>query len=38
MTLVNKKILLFLHIFKAFVVRNAGHSAGFDDHGQMRIW
>jgi hypothetical protein len=23
---------------KAFVVRNAGHSAGFDDDGQLRIW
>lgn len=23
---------------QAFVVRNAGHSAGFDDKGQLRIW
>lgn len=23
---------------KAFVVRNAGHSAGFDEDGQLRIW
>jgi hypothetical protein len=23
---------------KAFVIRNAGHSAGFDEKGQLRIW
>ena len=24
--------------FQAFVVRNAGHSAGFDEFGGLRIW
>ena len=27
-----------LHYSNAFVVRNGGHSAGFDETGMLRIW